>query len=792
MTLIVAWILFPAVLAVLCLGIGALVERLSRVPLPGPVLLSIGLAGMIVVTQACTYWDATAELATPLVVVLAVAGIVVARERLRALRPDGWALAAAAGVFAVFAAPVFLSGDPTFAGYGVLGDTSIHFVLIDRLMEHGRNVSDLAPSSYKSALQGYFDTAYPTGAHTALGAARPLVGQDVAWVFQPFLAFVMALTAGLLYELAGSVVRPRFARAAIAFVAAQPALVFAYSLQGSIKEIATVWALALLVVLVPLVVTQRVLGLWRLVPVAVAIAAALEVLGLAIAPWLGPLLVATLAALLWLRGRPGVRTTAIEAAVAGAAAVVLAFPVLLRSKTFVSATKGVVTAPSEFGNLFGPLHRVQALGVWPSGDFRLSPSPGRDYDATYVLIGIVVAACVLGVAWCVRRRAWLPLLFLGVSLIGWGYATSRGSPWVDAKALMIVSMPLVFTAMLGAAGLLTGGRRPEGALLAAVIAAGVLWSNALAYHDVSLAPRDRLKELASVGERVDGRGPVLYPEFEEYGKHFLRDGDPTGWTEAWQPGPEKGPFAAYQDIDQVPLNVVLRYPTLVLRRSPSGSRPPSPYELRSAGRYYEVWERPPNAPGQVIAHLPLGSPIDAGARPRCSDVRRIARQARGGALAYVERPRTFAVIPASGQMPPGWGVDGTDPNAVRPVGAGRIGLPLDARRGNGEAWLGGSIGRRVALALDGRGIGGVSYELSGPGQYFDVGRVVTREGRETVEVSRGGGGLHPGDGGQYSLIGPVVIEPAGAQRRELRRLDPARWRSLCDRHLDWIEAVRND
>ena len=95
MTLIVAWILFPAILAVLCAGIGALIERMSRVELPGPLLLSIGLAGMIVVTQACTYFDPTAELATPLVVVLAVVGIVVARERLRALRPDWWALAAA-------------------------------------------------------------------------------------------------------------------------------------------------------------------------------------------------------------------------------------------------------------------------------------------------------------------------------------------------------------------------------------------------------------------------------------------------------------------------------------------------------------------------------------------------------------------------------------------------------------------------------------------------------------------------------------------------------------------------
>jgi hypothetical protein len=171
-------------------------------------------------------------------------------------------------------------------------------------------------------------------------------------------------------------------------------------------------------------------------------------------------------------------------------------------------------------------------------------------------------------------------------------------------------------------------------------------------------------------------------------------------------------------------------------------------------------------------------------------VRDLARRALGGALAYVERPLVYVVVPARGPLPRGWGVDGTDPSAVRPVGAGRIDRRLEAQPGNGQAWLGGSIGREVSLALDGHPVGGVSYELSGPGQYVPVGPVTTSGGDE-VEISRAGGDLHPGDGGQYSLIGPVVIEPAGPQRRVVRRVKPAEWRSLCNRRLDWIEAVRD-
>jgi hypothetical protein len=35
----------------------------------------------------------------------------------------------------------------------------------------------------------------------------------------------------------------------------------------------------------------------------------------------------------------------------------------------------------------------------------------------------------------------------------------------------------------------------EAVVVAAAIAGGVLWSNALAYHEANLAPRDRLAEL---------------------------------------------------------------------------------------------------------------------------------------------------------------------------------------------------------------------------------------------------------------------------------------------------------
>ena len=99
--------------------------------------MPVGLAAMIVVARAAMTSDVTAELATPLVVVGAVAGLVLGASALRPPRLDRWAARRGAGVFAVFAAPVVLSGSATFAGYTILGDTAVHFVLVDRIASHG-------------------------------------------------------------------------------------------------------------------------------------------------------------------------------------------------------------------------------------------------------------------------------------------------------------------------------------------------------------------------------------------------------------------------------------------------------------------------------------------------------------------------------------------------------------------------------------------------------------------------------------------------------------------------------
>ena len=516
MLLLQAWLVFPALLALLSLGLGLLVERIGRTRLPGALLIPTGLAALIVIARAAMSLDATAELATPVVIVGAVAGLVLGRARLWPLQLDPWATGAALLTFAVFAAPVVLGGSASFAGYTILGDTAVHFVLIDRIASEGTSLAGLEPSSYRQTLEAYFASGYPLGAHAALGAVRPLSFADVAWVFQPYLAFVAAALALSLVGLLNGIVESRWRRAAVAAVAAQPALVYAFAMQGSVKELVTLWLVALF--------TALAAGK-HVIPLAVAAAAGVAAIGVAVAAWLGPVLLVAL----WLVARTPPRDPRRTAKIAlgfAALVVMLCLPTLLDLGDYLDVTETVVTAQEELGNLPGPLSLAQVFGVWLSGDYRVLPPAGSGIDKlelTYALIGVVAAAGLLGVAWLVRSRALAPLLFLAVSVIALVYVTGKGSPWADAKALAIASPAVLLMAALGPLALEARGARIEALGLAAVLAIGVSASNAFVYHDVSLAPRERLAELDTVAERTAGRGPLLYTEFEEFAKHFLRD-----------------------------------------------------------------------------------------------------------------------------------------------------------------------------------------------------------------------------------------------------------------------------
>ena len=447
MDLTVAWLAFPLVVLGLCLGCGLLVERVTGAAIPGGLVPAVGFALIVVVAQLLTMSDSTAELAMPIVVQLAVIGFLVSRFWRRRGAP--WAVGAAVAVFLVYAAPVVLSGEPTFAGYIKLDDTATWLALTDRVMEHGRSLSGLAPSSYEATLSFNLGAGYPVGAFLPFGIGGRLVGMDLAWLIQPYMALVAALCALAIWQLAGSLFRSPWLRAAVAFVATQSTILLGYYLWGGIKEVIGALLIAATAGLMATAIDER-FSVRSLVPIAITSAALVGALSGGGAIWLAPLL---LAALLLARRALGLGPALVRAAVFAAITGALCVPVLVAGG-LLPPTSSPLTSSTAQGNLFGALDPLQVFGIWPSGDFRLDPV---DPAIAYPLVALAALAAAYGLYVSWRVRAWPVLLYLAAAVIGGGVIYVLGSPWIDGKTLAIASPAILLAAAAGAAALSVGG-----------------------------------------------------------------------------------------------------------------------------------------------------------------------------------------------------------------------------------------------------------------------------------------------------------------------------------------------
>jgi hypothetical protein len=786
MSLPLAWLVFPLVLAALSLGCGLFLEQVGGRKLPGPLVVPSGFAVVIVITGFATASGATAKLATPAVSALAVAGMALTPRR--RVRVDAWAIVVAVAVFAVYAAPIALSGQATFAGYIMLDDTATWLALTDRLMDHGRSVSGLPPSTYRATLSN-LSIGYPVGANLPLGIGGKLLRQDIAWLFQPYMAFLAAMLGLGLYGLLARLIPSRRLRAPVAFVAAQPALLYAYSLWGGLKELAAAGLIVLLTALVAPLLTERI-RVRELIPLAAASAGLLAVLSVGGLAWLAALAVPMLALVVRLNGR----IVALGSAAFVAFTLALSVPSILTASVFLRQGEDILTSSVELGNLVRPLRPLQLFGIWPTADFRIDPG---NRAATYVLVGVLSASALIGLVWAVSRRAWALPMYVGAVLAGATAISNLGSPWVGAKAFATASPALVLAGLTGAVCIFNRGRRIEAAVVTAAIAGGVLWSNALAYHGVWLAPRGQLAELEAIGKRFTGQGPTLMTEYQVYGvRHFLRDMDAEGAAELrvrpvrLRDGGllEKG---GYADLDEFALEDVLVYRTLVLRRSPALSRPPSPYLLAMRGRYYDVWQRPEPFTSRVREHLPLGDLLRPAAPAPCRDVLRLAALASeaGGRLATVIRPEPVVVPLSETSYPAAWQASASNANILAPIGSGTLSAEFDVPvAGRYETWLGGSFRGSVVLQVDGRSVGAARHRLNNSGQYTRLGEAVVRRGTHFVTLRYGGADLHPGSGSYPFAFGPIVLSRA-EDDPPVTYVEAAQARNLCGRRLDWIEAL---
>jgi hypothetical protein len=753
-------LVYPVVLALLCLGGALLVDRASDGLLPAMLFPAVGAAALIVLSQLSTYITPLAPATPYLLVTLALAGLLLGRQRLRTLmrawRGSIWQLLVCPLAYVLALAPVLLAGRPSFSSYMALADSAVHMLGADFLIRHGQDYSHLdLRNSYGLFVHNYYGSSYPSGADTLFGGSSFLLGLPLIWTFQPFVAFMLATAAGPAWSLVRRVdLRGGWAALATLTVTL-PALAYAYELIGSIKEIA---ALSLILCMGALVVDHR-RWLWAgaraAIPFALVVAAGVAALGVAFGAWaFGASAVLACVALVDPRdgraprpdegsppeasvgGAPGRATKRGLLALFVSGLVVLlvaAWPTWAQLSGSLKVAQAIASTANA-GNLHSPLRPSQLFGVWLGGSYKLLPT-GAALTLTSLLIALVLVLAVVGVGNLVRSRRYAPAGWFAGMVIVWLALVGLASTWANAKTLMLTSPAVMLMAWAGIAAVRDSRIRIAAPLVALLLVGGVLCSDALLYHSSNLAPTTRYEELSWINKRFAGRGPTLFADFDEYSLYELRDVDVGGPDFVYPPPALVAAAGGYGDpveLDKIAPATFASYPLIVTRRDPSSSRPPVAYRLLWQGVYYQVWGR-----------IPRGA-----LRSRQSSAMHATR------LVKVRLARTV--------RPAGWKLSG---KGIVMGGAGTLSATFALPHGGvWELWLKGDVMRAITVRIDGLALGRLGGQLDGNSLVVNVltpFRIRLGAGRHTLTISRPGADLAPGDGGAATLA-EIFLVPGGS------------------------------
>ena len=399
--------------------------------------------------------------------------------------------------------------------FGILGtsfnpDMSQHLLAADRLAD-GQSSSLLVEG-------------YPLGPHAVVVALNKGLGVGLVQGFDGLTIAVAALAAltalGALSELTPA------RRSVGALLVGLPYMVASYLAQGAFKE--TMQALFLLAFAIGMFELSR--GEWsrsgsasplRAVPLGLLAAGSLFVYSFPGLTWLvGTAAVWGALELLWRPARErgaAIRSALLPLSLALATVVVLGAAEIGRMADFGHFETFDPAGPG-LGNLFGQISPFEALGIWPSGDFRLDPGDGA-VPAIGYYAGVALALVLLayGMVWALRRRdSAIPAALIAAVAV---YAAARigGTPYTAAKAVMMIAPP----AMLVIVRPLLAQPRPEPepspasvllplAAAAYLVAAGAC--SVLALANGPVGPTAYTSALTELRPRIaDGATVVLAP-----------------------------------------------------------------------------------------------------------------------------------------------------------------------------------------------------------------------------------------------------------------------------------------
>lgn len=650
-------------------------------------------------------------------------------------------------------------------------------------------------SDYSGHVPSFIKGGYPIGPHAIVASVSRLTGAGLVDVFAGFSVALAPLFGLLGIGLLGRMSRLRLI--AGASLVALPYLGVAYLSQGAFKEplqamllIGFALSLAGLIGLrtpldeeseEPAQAPAGVHPVRRVLPLAVIAAAAVFNYSLPGLLWVGAVgAVVLLARLLLVKPRPELPDQWARKLAPYAIGLLVVVAIATAGEWSRIADFSRISAlnPDRFGSALGNLAQalspLQALGIWPAGQFDATPtSAGAPAAAFYLGALIGIAALILGLLRERRESDWtLPALLVAMGGV-WALAALFSSPYIAAKALAIASPVVIAIALRGT----LGARRGPALWLGVVLVVAAAGSSFLVLREAAVGPAGHASQLAEFRPYVEDQ-PVLFLGRDDFiGWELAGSGEITGIVtnfydvEDARPRFKKGEGGGEKfDVDAVFPETLdsFRY-ILAATGGPASVVPPRFREVKST-RDYVLYERT----GSTGKRRTLDEGTAPGALLDCDTPEgRAIAQGKGTAIVWNVPP---VITEADGWTPDDSPSDGSpSQQRIEIPKAGRwlISLEYDSRRPLRVTSPGLGLDATMEANLDFRG----------ETPTFPVAEIEVDEPTEatiTVEPDA------------PNLLGRLLRAPNEAHLRSLTAtpLDPdaierVQIRQTCDRYVDW-------
>jgi hypothetical protein len=783
--------------------LGAAVMAVAGLPRHSAAVPATGLSALLVICGIAVKLPGHAVTAAVVVGVALVGCFVVfGRSSVPAGAVRTGAIVALVGAALVAAIPFMASGRVGILGQGLVNDDmASHLLFTEWIGSHAGPTPDLIKDGY------------PLGPHAVVAATAKVSGASLIEAFAGLTGAIASLLALTAYGALRGV--PGWLRVPAAVLAASPYLAAAYLAQGAFKE--PMLALALLGFALALPALRPAWsgagGVARAaIPLGVIAAGTIYNYSFPGLAWLlGTALIWMLVIALRERDRASSFTAGLRLRerLRGARAaiglgvgipLVCALPEVVRLASFSSfkAFNPQGTGPTVgFGNLRQPLNPLEAFGVWPSGEFRITPANSTTPELAFylgALLALIAFAWGLGRALS-RRESALPAALLAATLL-YLVSLALGTPYTQAKALAIGAPLIMVVALRGllAAESLPGEEIvvPEGGgarwpprrvrplvgfgvpLLTLAFAAAAAFSTLLPLRQSAVGPGYHLQEMLRMRPIVDGQNVLFlgrdnFVSWELIGSEVYAPITNHYDVEEVHPLYRATDLNAKFDWDNLPQFVMNHFNWVVTTSAGMQSEAPPGFVPRLRTGDFILWHRD----HPVGQRRTLYEPLNPGAPLDCSDPAQAKLSKLHGTASV------FTVQPVIGKVwHPSPELTETKPAQQRlylTPGRWEVSIQYASTQALHVTATGGALASPFSAELR------TNLLFRGPSPYYPVG---------TLQVKRAGEVVFDVDVADPPLVGRLLHTESKAYLSGLAatRADPARQsvplRQACGRYVD--------